>query len=277
MNAKHQSQNILFIGLDWADQEHVCCLKSSAAAKGIVETIRHEPEDIAEWVAGLNVRFPHHRVLVALEQSRGAVIAALAEHQELELYPINPRQLSSYRDSLFPSGTKNDPGDAKLLADFLQHQQHKLRRWQPDAVETRRIGGLCELRRKLVEDRKRLVLQLKNSLKMYFPVVLKLAGRSLYSNLIVDLLRRWPTLKQLKRVKPQTLRTFLAEHGFRNTNQQTKFIDTTRAAVPLTTDEAIIEPRALYVQVLVSQIRGLNQAIDEFDEQLRQAVAAHPD
>ena len=161
MNAKHQSQNILFIGLDWADQEHVCCLKSSAAAKGIVETIRHEPEVIAEWVAGLNVRFPHHRVLVALEQSRGAVIAALAEHQELELYPINPRQLSSYRDSLFPSGTKNDPGDAKLLADFLQHQQHKLRRWQPDAVETRRIAGLCELRRKLVEDRKRLVLQLK--------------------------------------------------------------------------------------------------------------------
>ena len=24
MNAKRKSQNILFIGLDWADQEHVC-------------------------------------------------------------------------------------------------------------------------------------------------------------------------------------------------------------------------------------------------------------
>ena len=277
MNAKRQSQNILFIGLDWADQEHVCCLKSSTAGKGVVETIRHDPEVIAAWVAGLKTRFPRHRLLIALEQSRGAVIAALAEHQELELYPINPRQLSSYRDSMFPSGTKSDPGDAQLLADFLEHHHHKLRRWQPDAVETRRIAGLCELRRKLVEDRKRLVLQLKSSLKMYFPIALKLGRRELYSNLYVDLLRRWPTLKQLKRAKPQTLRTFLKEHGVRNAEQQTKFINTARAAVPLTTDEAIIEPRALYVQVLVSQIRGLNQAIDGFDEQLQQAVAAHPD
>ena len=38
MNAKRQSENILFIGLDWADQEHVCCLKSSTAGKGVVET-----------------------------------------------------------------------------------------------------------------------------------------------------------------------------------------------------------------------------------------------
>ena len=88
--------------------------------KGIVETIQHDPEEIAKWVTGLKKRFPRHRVLVALEQSRGAVISALAEHQELELFPINPRQLSSYRDSLFPSGAKSDPGDARLLADFLQ-------------------------------------------------------------------------------------------------------------------------------------------------------------
>jgi transposase len=277
MNTKPQSQNILFIGLDWADQEHVCCLNSSAADTEIVETIRHDPEEIAKWVSGLKKRFPGHRLLVALEQSRGAVISALAEHQELELFPINPRQLSSYRDSLFPSGAKSDPGDARLLADFLQQHQHKLRPWQPDAVETRRIAGLCELRRKLVEDRKRLVFQLKNSLKMYFPIVLKLGSRELYNKLYVDLLRRWPTLKQLQRAKPQTLRTFLKEHGVRNNEQQTKFIETARAAVPLTTDAATIEPRALYVQTLVGQIRGLNQAIGEFDEQLQQAVAIHPD
>ena len=224
MNTKPQSQNILFIGLDWADQEHVCCLNSSAADTEIVETIRHDPEEIAQWVSGLKKRFPGHRLLVALEQSRGAVISALAEHQELGLFPINPRQLSSYRDSLFPSGAKSDPGDARLLADFLQQHQHKLRPWQPDAVETRRIAGLCELRRKLVEDRKRLVFQLKNSLKMYFPIVLKLGSRELYNKLYVDLLRRWPTLKQLQRAKPQTLRTFLKEHGVRNNEQQTKFI-----------------------------------------------------
>ena len=265
------------MGLDWADQEHACYLMSSRTGSGVVETLRHEPEAIAKWVASLEARFPRHRLRVALEQSRGAVIAALAEFGQLELYPINPKQLSSYRDAVCPSGAKDDPGDARLLAEFLRHHQHQLRRWQPDTVETRRIAELCELRRKLVEERKRLVLQLNSSLKLYFPVVLKLAGGMLYSNRILDLLRRWPTLKQLKRVHPKTLRRFLADRGLRNADQQTKFIDTARAALPLTKDKALIEPRAKYVRVLAGQIKDLNRAIAEFEEELRQAVAVHPD
>ena len=278
MNAKPQSQKVLVIGIDWADQEHVCCLVSSAADDdGVVETIEHEPKAIAQWVDGLKDRFPEHRVLVALEQSRGAVIAALAEYRELELYPINPRQLSSYRDSIFPSGTKNDPGDARLLAEFLQHHQNKLSRWQPDTVETRRIAGLCELRRKLVDARKSLVLQLTSSLKVYFPLARKLTSRVLYHTLVLDLLRRWPTLGRLKRARPDTLRTFLHEHDLRNQTQQTKFIDDVRAAVPLTTDQALIEPQAKYVQALVAQIRDLNRSIAEFEKELQKATAVHPD
>lgn len=277
MNAKPQSQNVLFVGIDWADQEHVCCLVSSKTGGSLVETLEHEPQAIAEWVAGLNERFPGHRVLIALEQSRGAVMAALSGYDELELYPINPRQLSSYRDAVFPSGAKDDPGDARLLAEFLEHHHQQLRAWQPDTLETRRIAELSELRRKLVEERKRVVMQLASSLKLYFPLVLKLSGRTLYSDLVLDLLRRWPTLKQLKRVHPKTLRTFLAEHGLRNDDRQTAFIDTARSAVPLTKDKALIDPRAKYVQVLAGQIKGLNRAIAEFDEELQQAVAVHPD
>ncbi len=276
MTAKPQSQNVLFVGIDWADQEHVCCLVSPETGS-VVETLEHEPQAIAQWVAGLNKRFPRHRVLIALEQSRGALMAALAGYDELELYPINPKQLSSYRDAVCPSGAKDDPGDARLLAEFLKNHPHQLRAWQPDTVETRRIAELSELRRKLVEERKRVVLQLSSSLKLYFPVVLKLSGRTLYSDLILDLLRRWPTLKQLRRVPPKTLRAFLAEHGLRNADQQTKLINTARCAVPLTKDKALIEPRAKYVRVLAGQIKDLNRAIAEFEEELRQAVAVHPD
>lgn len=263
MTAKPQSQNVLFVGIDWADQEHVCCLVSPETGS-VVETLEHEPQAIAQWVAGLNKRFPRHRVLIALEQSRGALMAALAGYDELELYPINPKQLSSYRDAVCPSGAKDDPGDARLLAEFLKNHSHQLRAWQPDTVETRRIAELSELRRKLVEERKRVVLQLSSSLKLYFPVVLKLSGRTLYSDLILDLLRRWPTLKQLRRVPPKTLRAFLAEHGLRNADQQTKFINTARCAVPLTKDKALIEPRAKYVRVLAGQIKDLNRAIAEW-------------
>jgi len=268
-------ERVLWIGIDWADQEHVVCVVGPDGA--CIETLKHQPKAIIAWVTALRERFGQQRILIALEQSRGALMAALAGFEDIELYPINPKQLASYRDAVCPSGAKDDPADARLLAQFLQHHHHQLRRWQPDTVPTRRIAELCELRRKLVEARKRLVLQLGSSLKLYFPLVLTLAGGTLYRELVLDLLRRWPTLSQLKRVHPKTLRTFLAEHGLRNTGQQTEFIHTVRAAVPLTKDQALIEPRAMYVQTLVGQIRDLNRAIAQFDEQLRQAVAAHPD
>jgi len=268
-------ESLVWIGIDWADQEHVVCVIGPDG--GRLETLRQEPEEIAAWVGRLKQRFPRQRMLIALEQSRGALMAALSGFDGIELYPINPKQLARYRDAVCPSGAKGDPADARLLAKFLQHHHQQLRRWQPDTIQTRRIAELCELRRKLVEARKRLVLQLGSSLKLYFPLVLTLAGGTLYHELVLDLLRRWPTLRQLKRVHPKTLRTFLAEHGQRNAERQTAFIHAVRSAVPLTNDQALIEPRALYVQTLVGQIKDLNRAIAEFEDQLRQAVAAHPD
>jgi len=177
MSKEKTSQPILFVGIDWADVDHVACWINSVDQQQAIEPFTQEPEAIAEWVGSLKKKFPNHRILMALEQSRGALIAGLANYPELELYPINPRQLASYRDAVFPSRGKNDPDDAALLAKFLEHHLDQLRRWQPDAVETRQIAELTELRRKLVEERKRIVLRLMSSLKGYFPLALKLSKR----------------------------------------------------------------------------------------------------
>lgn len=266
----------LFIGIDWADSEHAVCLLTSDE-ECLHETVAQEPEAIAEWVAGLKRRFPECRFQVSLEQSRGGLIHALMGFAELQLYPVNPKQLASYRDAVFPSGTKNDPEDAELLALFLKHHRNQLRPWQPDSPETRRIAELVELHRKLVEERKRVVLQLMSSLKLYFPLTLKLSGGPLFGDLMLDLLLRWPTLEELKRVHPKTLRKFLAAHRLKNGAQQTEFINQVRSAVPLTKDRSLVEPRAKYVQALARQIQDLNQGIGVFDEELARVVVMHPD
>lgn len=278
MNASTMSTSAaVWIGIDWADREHAVHILPDGEQPGMSETLRQEPEAIAAWVERLQARFPQRRLLVTLEQSRGALMAGLAGHECLELYPLNPKQLASYRDAVYPSGSKDDPEDAELLALFLRDHQPRLRRWRPDAVETRRLGELSELRRQLVEERKRVVLRLAGSLKLYFPLALQFAGHSLSGPLLLDLLRRWPTLQELKRVHPKTLRKFLAEHGVKNADRQTNFIQSVRGAAVLTTDQALIAPRAKYVQALVQQVRDLQRAIAEFDEELRAATAVHPD
>lgn len=277
MNHKTQTpQKDLFVGIDWATKEHVLCLLTSQADE--IEVLSHEPEAIAAWVESVKKRFPKHRVSIALEQSRGALIAALLEFKGLELYAINPKQLSRYRDAIVPSGAKDDPSDARLLARFLKHHQDQLRPFEADSPKTRKIAELSELRRKLVEERKRLVLRLGSTLDLYFPLVKKLlAGRTLFHDLSLDLIRRWPTLEKLKRAHPRTLRTFLKEHGLKNEEQQTTIIDAVKNAKALTKDKSLIEPRSLYVPALVEQIKSLNQAIAQFDRELQQEVTHHPD
>jgi len=48
-------KRVLWIGIDWADQEHVVCVVGPDGES--IETLPQEPEDIAAWVAGLKQRF----------------------------------------------------------------------------------------------------------------------------------------------------------------------------------------------------------------------------
>ena len=63
-----------YIGLDWADRTHVISLRSADSNKVERTQLKHTPEALAEWVSGLQQRFPGQRVAVVLEQSRGAVM-----------------------------------------------------------------------------------------------------------------------------------------------------------------------------------------------------------
>jgi hypothetical protein len=83
-------------------------------------------------VAQLRQRFPEGLVAIALEQSRGAVIAALMHYDFLRLYPINPKSLARYRETFSSSGAKDDPGDAALLLDLLVKHRERFSPWVPD-------------------------------------------------------------------------------------------------------------------------------------------------
>src|SRR5258708_13969022 len=100
-----------YIGIDWADQKHDVVLRSaSEPAKVEHSRIVHEPDALMEWLGGLQQRFAGKgKVLVALEQSRGALIYPLLGFEFVELFPINSPQLASYRGTFSPSGPQADP------------------------------------------------------------------------------------------------------------------------------------------------------------------------
>lgn len=181
----------VIIGIDWADRQHVVCV-IEPHGRAACHTLDQDPDDIADWVHELQQRFPGHTLAIALEQSRGALVHALLSFEGLRLYPINPKQLARFREAVYPAGGKDDPRDAELLARFLLHHRDQLRVWEPDSPETRRLAHLAELRRRLVDERKRVTLRLGSILKLYFPLIVTLFGKTLHGELVLDLLRRGP-------------------------------------------------------------------------------------
>lgn len=272
------SKPVLIIGIDWADKTHVVCrLDPRQPQKSHLESLEQQPQAIAEWAAGLRQKYPDHELCVSLEQSRGPLFYALLATGHCTLYPINPKQLARFREALHPTGRKSDPDDAELLAQFLLNYRQQLRPARPDSAETRLLAHLTELRRNLVEERKRLTLQLQSTLKLYFPVLLELFPGKLDQPLVTKLLQRWPTLSDLSRAHPGTLKTFLKEHGLRNEDRREALVTTIRSAIPLTTDKALLQPYATYAQALARQLEQLVQSIEQFEVQIAAAVAVHAD
>ena len=142
-----------FIGLDWADQQHVIRLRVAGSAPVESQLLDQKPETLRSWIGQLRQRFGGRPVAIALEQSRGSLLYALMNVDFLLLYPVNPQNLAQFRKAFYPSGAKDDPQDALLLLEMLEKHRDRLRVWVPDDADTRCLRLLAENRRKLVSFR----------------------------------------------------------------------------------------------------------------------------
>ena len=265
------------IGLDWAAEKHDVCLWDAATGKSRHRVIEHTPEALAEWLAELQASYPGRRLAVCLEQSRGALMYALMDHAFLDLYPINPVTLARYREAFAPSRAKDDPGDARLLAEILRLHRDKLAVWKPDDEQTRTLAFLNEERRKAVNLRTKLVLRLQAALKLYFPQALAWLGADLGAPMACDWLLKWPTLEAAQRSRPQTVRAFFYAHNCRSAAHVESVLAALPAAKPLTTDAAVLAVQPLTVQMLAKQLRLLHGAIVAYERQIAARFRPHPD
>lgn len=262
-----------FFGIDWADRQHeVAELEGDTVRRRILQ---HTPEAIEAWANELREQFGGRPVAVCLEQAQGALVYALQQYPHLVLFPINPAKADAYREAFAHSGAKNDRVDAELLARYVREHHPRLRAWRPDTEQTRQLARLVELRRNLVEERKQTMQRIGAILKLYFPLALVIA-KEYSEKLMLALLDRWATLGEWQRANPSTLKALVSPF-LKHEETRDELVRQIRAASPLTTDPAIVQPNALYLQTQVAKIPGLNQAIETFEREIAKLFNTHPD
>lgn len=266
-----------FIAIDWADQKHAYSLQAAGEKKKETGTLEQKPEVIGPWIAKLRDRFEGRQIAIAVEQSRGALIHALLSYDFITIYPIHPTTVAKFREAFKFSRAKSDPLDTDQILEILTKHLNLLHPLQPDTEETRLIGRLVQDRRTTVSLRVRHTQAALASLKEYFPQAIELCSNNLTSRLAHDLLKKWPTLADLRQAKPSTIKRFFYGHNIRSPEVIQQALDVAATATPLTTDPAIVESGSRITLMHLQVIQTLNPIIADYDKRISTLFNSHPE
>ena len=275
MNISHPYD--LVIGLDRSDKKADLHLITTATGQRRSQTIDTAPEALWEWLLELRQQYPQARVGLCLEQPAVHLISFLEAYDWIGLHPVNPITLQKFREAFITSRAKDDTRDAEFLAELLLTHHDKLPLWAPEDAQTRALQQLVVHRRAVVDERTALTNRLIALLKPYFPQALTLCGDDLWRPLATRFLLKWPSLSAVKKAKTNSLKQFYHLNGSRSQSLLQARLDLVAKAVPITDDAALISSFVLRVPLICRQLGLLTKTIADFDQQIADTYAAHPD
>ncbi len=267
----------LLIGLDRSDTKADLHLINTRTGQRQSQTVNTSPESLWEWLAELRQQYPEARVAICLEQPAVHLLPFLESYNWITLFPINPLTLQKFREAFVTSRAKDDTKDALYLAELLLAHADKLKAWAPEDAPTRALQHLVFHRRSVIDQRTGLTNCLQAMLKQYFPQALVLCGEDLWRPLATAFLLKWPSLQAVQKVKPGKLTQFYHLNGSRSTKLLQERLALVQKAVPVTDETALIESFVLRVRLLCRQLQLVVQTIREYDRQIAESFAQHPD
>ncbi|MBU6410148.1 MAG: transposase [Verrucomicrobia bacterium] len=177
----------------------------------------------------------------------------------------------------FVVSIKSNPTDGVYYVENGPNHHAKLPRWSPEDSPTRTLRQLAFHRRALVDERTALTNRLIALLKQYFPQALALCGEDLWRPLATSFLLKWPSLQAAQKARPASLKTFYYLNGSRSQSLMEERLALVGKAVPVTDETGILGSFAQRVQLICRQLQLTQRTIHQFDRQVADAYAAHPD
>lgn len=268
---------MIFVGDDWAEAHHDVYVCDDAGVKLVQQRLSEGIEGVTalhELIAGL-VDEPDE-VAVGIETDRGLWVQSLVE-AGYQVYAINPKAASRYRDRHTLSGAKSDPGDAKMLAELVRTDRHNHRRVAGDSDLAEGIKVLARAHQNLIWDRTRATNRLRCSLREYFPAALdtfdELADRD-----ALAVLAKAPTPAEAKALPLGKIRSVLRAGGRqRNIDTRARQIAEGLRVDALQAPDAVVAAFAATTRSTVTIIVEINTQIAVLEAELVDHFEQHPD
>jgi transposase len=262
----------VLVGIDWATQAHeVCALDSSGRVLGR-KTVPNTPEGLEALVRWLTVLAGGDitKIAVAIERPDGLVVEALLDYQ-FAVYTLNPKQLDRFRDRFSVAGAKDDPTDAKVLADALRTDHHVFRLVQSLPRDIVVLRGLAREDDALRIEETALSNRLGDSLGRYYPQILSLVPDRV-DPFLWDLWELVPTSEAGAAVSQEAIVSLLRRHRIRRLNVKMVMQALTSPAARVAA--ATVEATVQVIRRLLPRLRLAHGQRKECARQMEAQLAA---
>lgn len=267
----------VFVGDDWAEAHHDVHLMNGDGGMLVARRLPEGLDGIRgfhELVAGY-VDDPGE-VVVGIETDHGMWVAALVA-AGYQVYAINPKAASRYRDRHHVSGAKSDASDAKMLADLVRTDRHNHRRVAGDSAEVAAIQVVARGHQSVVWTSIRQANMLRSALREYYPAALHtfsdLADRD-----TLAVLAKAPTPAEGARLTIGQITAALKRGGRqRNLEQRAHEIQAGLRSEQLAAPDVVVAAYAATTASSVAILTELNRQIARLEAVMADHFEQHPD
>jgi hypothetical protein len=269
---------MIFVGVDWAETHHDICVLDDAG--GVLA--RKRIPDTLEGVRALHELLAPFAeepddVLVGIEKDRGLIVMALLG-ANYRVYALNPMSVARYRERHVTSGSKSDPGDAKVLADLVRTDRHNHREAAGNSEGADALKVLARAHQSAIWSRIHEMNALRNALKDYYPGALSAFGTDLDAHDAVEVLAIAPTPALGAALSLAKIRSALRRGGRqRNIERTAKRIQAALREEQLHERATVELAYGKITSAHVALIRAYSATIKELEVALAEDFEQHPD
>jgi len=158
----------VYLGIDWSENKHDACFLNELGEVLRVLQIPHTMSGFRELdLARSSLGAEPGQVVVGLETAHNLLVDYLWDQGYEHIHVLPPKAVKSAQGRFRQSGAKDDPWDARLIADILRTDQKRYAPWKPDHPLTRQIRAEVrfarQLGREMVRDTNRVSIGCKSN------------------------------------------------------------------------------------------------------------------
>lgn len=254
-----------YAGIDWADTSHPVVILTDDGECISDFCVQQTAEDLKRLCEQLLVLCP---IKVNIERPDGLLVDRLLE-AGLEIY-VTPPRIAAHRR---PRRSKDDYADARLLANLLRTQDEDCRPLQRHSSTVDILAQLLQAFEQLQRQQVRTANQLRQIIKQYYPLLLKLFS-DVSTKISLLFLQTYPDPQAAQALSYEQLKQFLQTNHYNHMRR----LDTIYHHLQSQTLVArVSQGFAIHAQSLVPILQSINEQIKHIKRQIRDTFAQHPE